>query len=360
MPKQNLPNVYEDTLTAKIDRELGGRKGLVNTRDMSGNSLGTTMVSQGYKKNIKLTSRAVEITVSVEMYDKNMEPDERIRINGRYQNNYRVTIKGQFSVNDEIIPETYTSVHCVEVDKCYQAYGKNKHGNFTLLLYRKKPITTKKQPTWFMSKTYTSFKQASSATKKKYQSPKAWYREHERTVDLITSENEKRNRKNQKKRVLFKPEESVRTPRRAKKKKTKGRQKDIIYGASEANSMSVPEEYTASDGTVTSGCYLNLIEEKELFLKKCFKDKDLFSQVKHLLSQVKQIGTVGYLYEQMIQQQKCILKDPKAEATLKEGLQEWVKTTKIQNPYYRFSYKKWIKKKSEEWKSTRKMTRVEL
>lgn len=225
MPKQNLPNVYEDTLTAKIDRELGGQKGMVQTQDLSGNSLGTTMVSQGYKKNIKLTSRAVEITVSIEMYNKQMPLNAKIRINGRYQKNYRVTIKGQFSVNDEIIPETYTSVKCVDVDNCYQAYGKNKHGNFTLLLYRKKPTTTKKQPTlWFMSKTYTSFKQASSATKKKYQSPKAWYREHERTVDLITSENEKRNRKNQKKRVLFKPEESVRTPRRRKKKKVQERQ----------------------------------------------------------------------------------------------------------------------------------------
>ena len=225
MPKQNIPNVYEDTLTAEIDNELGGHKALVPIQDEFGNSLGTTMKSQGYKKNIKLTSRAVDITVSVEMYDKQMPLDATIRINGRYQKNYRVTIKGHFSVNDEIIPETYTSVKCLEVDKCYQAYGKNKRGNFTLFLYRqplyRQPTLKKK---WFMSKTYTSFKQASSATKKKYQSPQAWYREHERTVDLTTSENEKRNRKNQKKRVLFKPEESVRTPRRRKKKKVQERQ----------------------------------------------------------------------------------------------------------------------------------------
>ena len=218
MPKQNLPNVYEDTLTGKFTGiKLSGQRILDQVQDESGNSLGTTMKSQGYKKNIKLTSRAVEITLSIDMYDKRMLPKAKIRFNGgRYQKNCRVLIKGQFSVNDEIIPETYTNAKCLGVDQCYQAFGKNKRGNFTLFLYRE---STDK---WFMSKTYTSsFKQAPPATKKKYQSPREWYRQHERTVDLTISENEKRNRK---KRVLFKPEEFVRTPRRRKKKKVQERQ----------------------------------------------------------------------------------------------------------------------------------------
>ena len=112
--------------------------------------------------------------------------------------------------------------------------------------------------------------------------------------------------------------------------------------------IAVPEERGAG---ATVGCYEILQQENEKFFRRIFKDDDMFAKVKHLTHYT----TTGYLYEQMIQQHRWLLKDSKAEAILKEGLREWVWYEKLcENrnstlPYFNFSFKKWITEKGEEW-----------
>ena len=107
----------------------------------------------------------------------------------------------------------------------------------------------------------------------------------------------------------------------------------------------VPEE--CSNGITTYGCYMHLKKELDLFLRNIFKENELFCKVEQSMNA--RVVTLGYLYEQMIQQHKWLLKDLKSEAILKQGLREWVKTTNVKDPYHRFSFKKWITIKMEEW-----------